>query len=156
MANGPQEPVHFMHATANFDEEFVRPMREELTHAGFKELYTPEDVEQTFAASKGVAVVVVNSVCGCAGAKARPAVRYALEKAGTKPDHLLTVFAGQEKAATAKAREYFAPYPPSSPSVAILKDGQLAYFMERRDIETRDALSVANDLIAALDKVSAS
>ena len=101
--------------------DMVQPMRDELTSLGIKELTTPEEVEEVLPA-KGTTLVVVNSVCGCAG-QARPGVAIALENQ-VKPDHLYTVFAGQDKEATAKAREYFAPYPPSSPSIALLKDGE--------------------------------
>lgn len=126
-------------------------MREELTRLGFKELRTPEAVEQALDAAKGTALVFVNSVCGCAGGIARPAAGLALQK-GVHPDHLFTVFAGQEKEATAKAREYLAPYPPSSPSIALLKDGKIVGMLERRNIEGRDAYSVANDLAALLEQ----
>ena len=102
--------------------DMVQPMRDELTSLGIKELTTPEEVEEVLPAAKGTTLVVVNSVCGCAAGQARPGVAIALENQ-VKPDHLYTVFAGQDKEATAKAREYFAPYPPSSPSIALLKDG---------------------------------
>jgi putative YphP/YqiW family bacilliredoxin len=131
--------------------DFVQPMRDELTRIGFKELLTPEEVEQAFAEAKGTALVVVNSVCGCAAGQCRPGVALAL-KHEKKPDHLFTVFAGQEREATAKAREYFAPYPPSSPSIALMKDGKLVHFIERSGIENRSAEQIAADLIAAFDE----
>lgn len=132
-------------------KDMVQPMRDELTQIGFKELLTPEDVEKQFAEAKGTALVVVNSVCGCAAGQCRPGVARALQH-DVKPDHLFTVFAGQEKEATAKAREYFAPYPPSSPSIALLKDGDLVYFIERHQIENRDAEQIAADLVGAFDE----
>lgn len=132
--------------------DMIQPMRDELTSCGIKELLTPEEVEENFEkASDGTALVVVNSVCGCAAGQARPGVRLALENEN-KPDYLFTVFAGQEKEATAKAREYFAPYPPSSPSIALMKNGELVHFIERHQIEDRSAEEIAADLIAAFDK----
>lgn len=101
--------------------DMVQPMRNELTSIGFEELRTPEEVEAKLPTAKGTALVVVNSVCGCAAGQCRPGVRKALEHEAT-PDHLFTVFAGQDKEATAQAREYFAPYPPSSPSIALMKE----------------------------------
>lgn len=132
-------------------EDMVRPMREELTRIGFKELLTPEDVVENFENMKGTALVVVNSVCGCAAGQCRPGVALAL-KHDTVPDHLFTVFAGQEREATAKAREYFAPYPPSSPSIALMKDGELLHFIERSGIENRSAEEIAAELIQLFDK----
>jgi putative YphP/YqiW family bacilliredoxin len=130
----------------------IQPMRDELTRAGIQELLTPEDVVENFEKAKdGTALVVVNSVCGCAAGMARPGVVKALQHE-VKPDYLFTVFAGQEKEATAKAREYFAPYPPSSPSIALMKNGELVHFIERHDIEDRSADEIAADLIAAFDK----
>lgn len=132
--------------------DMVQPMRDELTSNGIQELLTPEDVEANFEKAKdGTALVVVNSVCGCAAGQARPGVAMALQH-NVKPDHLFTVFAGQEKEATAKAREFFAPYPPSSPSVALMKNGELVHFIERHEIEDRSAQEIAADLIAAFDK----
>lgn len=132
--------------------DMIQPMRDQLTHNGIKELLTPEEVEENFAqAEDGTALVVVNSVCGCAAGQARPGVALALQHT-VKPDYLFTVFAGQEKEATAKAREYFAPYPPSSPSIAVMKHGELVHFIERHDIEDRSAQEIAADLIAAFDK----
>jgi len=134
-----------------FLRDYIQPMRDELTRLGIQELRTPEEVEQAFDNMQGTALVVVNSVCGCAGGIARPAVAMALQ-GDVKPDHLYTVFAGQDKEATAKAREYFAPYPPSSPSIALMKDGRLVYFIERQDIETRTSEQVAAKLTAAFEQ----
>jgi putative YphP/YqiW family bacilliredoxin len=126
-------------------------MRSELTSIGFQELKTPEEVDATLPSSSGTAVVFVNSVCGCAGGIARPAAALALQK-GPKPDHLYTVFAGQDKDATARAREYFLPYPPSSPSIVVLRDGQVVDMIERHQIEGRDPYSVAARLASAIEK----
>ncbi|WP_339158489.1 BrxA/BrxB family bacilliredoxin [Paenibacillus sp. FSL W8-0186] len=138
----------------SFDQymrDMVQPMRDELTVLGIQELRTPEDVETKLPAAKGTALVVVNSVCGCAAGQCRPGVARALQHDLT-PDHLYTVFAGQDKEATAKAREYFAPYPPSSPSIALLKDGELVHFIERHQIEDRSAEEIAADLTSAFDR----
>lgn len=134
-----------------YPEEIVQPMRAELTRLGFKELRTPVEVDGALADSKGTVLVVVNSICGCAAGKARPAVARALEQ-GAKPDVLTTVFAGQDTEATARARDYFSGYPPSSPSIVLLRDGKVVYMLERRDIEGRDSFSIAEDLTSALDK----
>ncbi|WP_028596678.1 BrxA/BrxB family bacilliredoxin [Paenibacillus assamensis] len=131
--------------------DMVTPMRTELTSMGIEELITAEQVEEKLPNAKGTALVVVNSVCGCAAGQCRPGVRKALEHEVT-PDHLFTVFAGQDKEATAKAREYFAPYPPSSPSIALMKDGELVHFIERLSIENRSAEDIAAELTAAFDK----
>ena len=138
----------------SFDQymrDMVQPMRDELTVLGIQELRTPEEVEEQLPNAKGTALVVVNSVCGCAAGQCRPGVAKALQHDVT-PDHLFTVFAGQDKEATAKAREYFAPYPPSSPSIALMKDGELVHFIERHQIENRSAEEIAADLIAAFDQ----
>ncbi|MEC0205590.1 BrxA/BrxB family bacilliredoxin [Paenibacillus lautus] len=131
--------------------DMVQPMRDELTSLGIKELTTPEEVEEVLPTAKGTTLVVVNSVCGCAAGQARPGVAKALENQ-VKPDHLFTVFAGQDKEATAKAREYFAPYPPSSPSIALLKDGELVHFIERHQVENRSAEEIAADLTDAFNR----
>ncbi|WP_127594670.1 BrxA/BrxB family bacilliredoxin [Paenibacillus lautus] len=131
--------------------DMVQPMRDELTSLGIKELTTPEEVEEVLPAAKGTTLIVVNSVCGCAAGQARPGVAKALENQ-VKPDHLFTVFAGQDKEATAKAREYFAPYPPSSPSIALLKDGELVHFIERHQVENRSAEEIAADLTDAFNR----
>jgi putative YphP/YqiW family bacilliredoxin len=128
-------------------------MREELTSLGVKELTTADAVDQAVK-SPGATMVVVNSVCGCAAGRMRPAVRMALQNEA-KPDHAYSVFAGQETAATERARSYFTGYPPSSPSIAILRDGQLVYMMQRRDIESREAPAIAADLKAAFDRFCA-
>jgi putative YphP/YqiW family bacilliredoxin len=136
-----------------YPEIMVIPMREELTRLGIEELRTPEAVDQALKGA-GTAMVVVNSICGCAAGRMRPAVRMALEKA-THPDKAFTVFAGQDTEATERARGYFAGQSASSPSIAILRDGQLVYMMSRRDIESREAPAIAADLKAALDKFCA-
>ncbi|HEV8582826.1 MAG TPA: BrxA/BrxB family bacilliredoxin [Thermoanaerobaculia bacterium] len=128
-----------------YSELLVRPMREELTSAGVKELRTPEEVDAFMNEKNGTAMLVVNSVCGCAAGMARPGVRLALQ-GDRRPDRVATVFAGQDLDATAKARSYFPDIPPSSPSIAFLKDGELVYFMPRHRIEGRDAQQVARDL----------
>lgn len=132
----------------------VRPMREELTSIGVKELMTPEDVDSFLGNTTGTAMLVVNSVCGCAAGMARPGVRLALE--GTvRPDRVASVFAGQDLEATARARSHIADIPPSSPSIAFFKDGELVYFMPRHRIEGRDAQSVANDLTQVFNEFCA-
>lgn len=134
-----------------YSELMIRPMREELTRIGFEELRTPADVEATLQGSQGTVMVVVNSICGCAAGKARPGIARALQHS-VRPDKVTTVFAGADIEATEKARTYFTGYEPSSPSIALLKDGKLVYMMERRQIEGRDASQVANDLIQAFDQ----
>lgn len=134
-----------------YDERFVTPMRQELTHLGVEEMRTAEEVDQALRAARGTTLVVVNSICGCAARNARPAVALALEGA-KRPDRLTTVFAGQDQEATARAREYFAPYPPSSPQIALLKDGEVAFMLERRQIEGRAAEEIAKDLLQAFEK----
>lgn len=135
-----------------YDEQLVAPIRQDLTRVGFAELRTAADVDAALSGSTGTTMVVVNSVCGCSARMARPAVRYALEHAKARPDRLATVFAGQDAEATERARSYFTGYPPSSPSIAILKDGKLVYFMERWQIESRAADAIAADLVAAIEK----
>jgi putative YphP/YqiW family bacilliredoxin len=137
-----------------YPEEMVQPMREELTRVGFKELRTPAEVDAALADSKGTVLVVVNSICGCAAGKARPAVARALAQ-GARPDVLTTVFAGQDTEATARARDYFTGYPPSSPSIALLREGKLVYMLERRDIEGRDPFAIAEDLMEAFERFCA-
>lgn len=129
----------------------VQPMRHELTRIGFRELRTPEDVDAAVTESHGTLLIVVNSVCGCAAGKARPGVALALRHP-VVPDRMATVFAGMEIEATERARSYFAGYPPSSPQIALFKDGELVHMLERKDIEGRDAEAVAADLTAAFDK----
>ena len=128
-----------------YSELMVKPMREELTSAGVKELRTAADVDAFMADKTGTAMLVVNSVCGCAAGMARPGVRLALQ-GDRRPDRVASVFAGQDLEATARARAHISDIPPSSPSVAFFKDGELVYFMPRHRIEGRDAHSVANDL----------
>ena len=134
-----------------YPEIMVIPMREELTRLGIEELCTAEAVDRALSAQPGTVLVVVNSICGCAAGRMRPAVRMALQNA-THPDKAFTVFAGQDMEATERARGYFTGQPPSSPSIAILRDGKLVYMMPRRDIESREAPAIATELKAALDK----
>lgn len=129
----------------------VRPMKEELTSIGFEDLITPEQVAAFLAPKEGSAMLVINSVCGCAAGMARPGVRMALEH-GVTPARLGTVFAGQDLEATARARSYFADIPPSSPSIALYRDGELVYFIPRHRIEGRSAEEVAADLTSAFDR----
>jgi putative YphP/YqiW family bacilliredoxin len=137
-----------------YPEIMVIPMREELTRLGLQELRTAEEVDQALKARQGTTLVVVNSICGCAAGRMRPAVRMALQNA-PRPDRAFTVFAGQDTQATERARSYFTGQPPSSPSIAILRDGQLVYMMPRRDIESREAPAIAAELKSALDKFCA-
>ncbi|MCB1057984.1 MAG: BrxA/BrxB family bacilliredoxin [Acidobacteria bacterium] len=132
-----------------YSELLVRPMREELTTLGFEDLRSSADVDGFFGQTSGTALLVVNSVCGCAAGMARPGVREALEAGEPRPDRLGTVFAGQDLDATAEARGHFADIPPSSPSVALFKDGELVFFLPRHRIEGRTAEQVAHDLRAA-------
>src|SRR5690349_12850687 len=133
-----------------YPEPFIAPMRAELTRLGVRELRTAADVDAAVRTT-GTAMIIVNSVCGCAAGKARPGIAIALQH-GRRPDLVATVFAGADIEATERARQYFAPYPPSSPSVGLLRDGKLIYMLERRDIENRDAASIAAQLTAAFDK----
>ena len=135
-------------------EEFVQPMREELTRIGFQELRTAAEVDALLGNSKGTVLVVVNSICGCAAGRARPAVAHALSN-GARPDVLATVFAGQDQEATAQARSYFTDYPPSSPSIALLRGGKLLYLLERHDIEGRMPEEIAHDLTRAFEQFCA-
>src|SRR3954466_5828616 len=137
--------------TQMYDERFVTPMRQELTQLGFREMRTADEVDTTLQNSKGTALVVVNSVCGCSARMARPAVRIALENP-IKPNVLTTVFAGQDADATERAREYFTGYPPSSPSISLMKDGKLVFMLERFQIEGRPAEEIAHDLVNAFNK----
>jgi len=134
-----------------YDPRLVQPMREELTEIGVQELRTSADVDAFMASKTGSAMIVVNSVCGCAAGKARPGVRLALEST-IRPDRIGTVFAGQDLDATARAREFFGQVPPSSPSIALFRDGQIVHFVPRHMIEGRDALAVANGLVEAFNK----
>ena len=134
-----------------YDERFVTPMRQELTRLGVTELRTPDDVDRVLGDTRGTTLVVVNSICGCAARNARPAVASALENP-KRPDRLTTVFAGQDADATARAREYFAPYAPSSPQIALLKAGDVVFLLERKQIEGRAAEDIANDLVRAFEQ----
>jgi putative YphP/YqiW family bacilliredoxin len=134
-----------------YDERLVAPMRQELTRIGFREMRTADDVDSTLKDAKGTALVVVNSICGCAARNARPAVAIALRN-GARPEHLTTVFAGQDPDAAQRARGYFTGYPPSSPSIGLLKDGKLVFMLERWQIEGRPAPEIAEDLVDAFDK----
>lgn len=133
-----------------YPEPFIAPMRAELTEAGVRELRTPPQVDEALK-SPGTVMIVVNSVCGCAAGKARPGIVMALQHE-KKPDLVATVFAGADIEATTRARESFLPYPPSSPSVGLFRDGKLVYMLERRQIETRDAYSIAAMLTQAFDE----
>lgn len=134
-----------------YPEYLIAPMREELSRLGVKELRTAGAVDEVLTKTQGTVLVVVNSVCGCAAGKARPGVALALEHS-TKPDLVTTVFAGGDVEATDRARQYFTGYPPSSPAVALLKDGKLVYMMERHQIENQSADMIAQQLTAAFDK----
>jgi putative YphP/YqiW family bacilliredoxin len=135
-----------------YPEIMVIPMREELTRLGVEELRTAEEVDRALKNRAGTTMVIVNSICGCAAGRMRPAVRMALENS-VRPDHAYSVFAGQDKEATDRAREYFTGEPPSSPSIGILRDGQLVYLMPRHHIERREAPAIAADLKAAFDRL---
>ena len=131
--------------------QLTTPMAQDLTEYGFESLSTPTDVEQVFENHQGTALLVVNSVCGCAAAMARPGAKRSLEN-GKRPEKLYTVFAGVDTEATSKAREYLLPYPPSSPSIALFKDGKLVHFLERRHIEGRPAEVIAENLKMAYEQ----
>lgn len=137
-----------------YPEEMVEPMREELTRIGFSEMRTPEQVDNLLHQARGTTLVFVNSICGCAAGKARPGVTIALGH-NVVPDHLTTVFAGQDQEATARARSYFEEYEPSSPSIALLQDGKAVFMLERRQIEGRMAEEIASDLTTAFDRFCA-
>jgi putative YphP/YqiW family bacilliredoxin len=137
-----------------YDERFVTPMRQELTRLGVEELRTAAEVDATLKEQQGTALVIVNSVCGCAARNARPAVAMALGHA-VKPGHLYTVFAGQDADATRQAREYFTGYAPSSPQIAMFKDGRIVFMLERYQIEGRSADEIAADMTAAFDRYCA-
>ena len=134
-----------------YPEFMIAPMREELTRFGVKELRTADEVDAAVTGSSGTLIVVVNSVCGCAAGKARPGVALALQHP-VKPDAITTVFAGADVEATQQARGYFKGYPPSSPAIALLKDGKLVYMMERHQIENQEAGTIATQLTAAFDQ----
>ena len=134
-----------------YPEEIVIPMKEELTENGFQEMLTAADVETTLS-DVGTALVVINSVCGCSAGTARPGVLMAVHNSSKKPKHLSTSFAGFDVEAVKKIREHLLPYPPSSPSIALFKDGQLVHFIERHNIEGRSAQMIAENLIGAFDQ----
>ena len=130
-----------------YPEEMVIPMKNQLLETGFSEFTTAKEVENHLTNYKGTSLIVINSVCGCAAGTARPGVLLALEKTDKKPDHLSTVFAGFDTEATQKVRELSRPYPPSSPSIALFKDGELVHFVERQHIEGRSAEMIAEHLV---------
>ena len=137
-----------------YSEILIKPMREDLTRIGVEETRSPEQVEAAINETKGTLLVVVNSVCGCAAGKARPGVAMALQNEA-RPDRSITVFAGADIEATAKARDYFAPYPPSSPQIGLFKDGKLVFMLERRQIENKYAEEIAQELTQAFDRFCA-
>ncbi|MGI9106128.1 MAG: BrxA/BrxB family bacilliredoxin [Pyrinomonadaceae bacterium] len=134
-----------------YPEIMIRPMREELTRLGIEEARTPEQVDEAIQQTQGTVMVVVNSVCGCAAGKARPGIARAMQHT-TRPERAITVFAGADIEATNQARGYFAGYQPSSPSIALLKDGKVVYIMERYQIEGKDAPTIAQELTRAFDQ----
>ncbi|MFD1020647.1 BrxA/BrxB family bacilliredoxin [Thalassobacillus hwangdonensis] len=140
-----------MNAYEEYMKQMAQPMRDELTNAGFQELTNPDEVAEFVTSTKGTTLVVVNSVCGCAAGLARPAARESLDN-DKKPDHLVTVFAGQDREATATMREYFEGYPPSSPSMALMQDGQVLHFIPREEIEGFEVEDIVNNLKSAYDK----
>lgn len=137
-----------------YPEEVIKPMREELTRLGVEELKTPEAVDEAVKNSQGTVMVVVNSICGCAAGKARPGIALALQH-NVRPDKVATVFAGADIEATDRARSYFTGYLPSSPSIGLLKDGQLVYMMERYQIEGKGPEQIAEELKSAFEKCCA-
>lgn len=141
-----------MNAYDKYMQSIYKPMREDLVQAGFTELTTADEVKETMDNIKGTALVVINSVCGCAAGQARPAVIESLKESKHKPAHLLTVFAGQDKEATAMMREYFPEVEPSSPSIALWKDGALAYFIPREQIEISEMATIKVHLTEVLDQ----
>lgn len=134
-----------------YPPELVQPMREELTQLGVEELLTAEEVDAWMAQAQGTGLLIINSVCGCAAGQARPAVSLAMRHP-VRPERVATVFAGQDLSATEKARSYFADLPPSSPSMAMFKDGELVHFLPRHRIESRDAHAIAAELTEAFEK----
>ncbi|MED3553529.1 BrxA/BrxB family bacilliredoxin [Cytobacillus praedii] len=138
-------------AYEEYMKQMVQPMRQELVNAGFNELLTANEVEEFMGKADGTTLVVVNSVCGCAAGLARPAATQAVLRTEKKPDHLVTVFAGQDKEATAKMREYFAGYEPSSPSMALLKGKEVVHFIHRHDIEDHSMEAIMENLLAAIE-----
>lgn len=141
-----------MNAYEQFMQSVYKPMREQLVAHNFTELTTAEDVKEKMDGVEGTALIVVNSVCGCAAGQARPAVIEALQEVTQEPDHLVTVFAGQDKEATAEMRSYFSEIPPSSPSIALWKDGEIVYFMPREEIESNQKEAIKDRLVEELTK----
>lgn len=139
-------------AYEEYMRQMVKPMRAELTNAGFEELTSEEEVEQFMKEENGTVLVVVNSVCGCAAGLARPAATQAVLNADKKPNKLVTVFAGQDKEATAKMREYFEGYEPSSPSMALLKEGKVVHFIPRHEIEGNSIEAIMQNLESSFEK----
>ena len=135
-----------------YPEQLVAPMRSDLTTAGFTELKTSAEVDSTLKNQTGTTLLVINSVCGCAAGAARPGVKWALQHSDKKPNSLTTVFAGVDKDAVARAREFTLPYPPSSPSIALFKDGELVHFIERHHIEGRNAQMIGQHLVEVFDE----
>lgn len=135
-----------------YPEQLVAPMREDLTSVGFEELKTGEAVDNHLTGHKGTSLMVINSVCGCAAGAARPGVKWAVQNSSKKPDNLTTVFAGVDQDAVAKARQHTLPYPPSSPSIALFKDGELVHFVERHHIEGRTAEMIGNHLVEVFNE----
>jgi len=134
-----------------YPEELVAPMRSELTDVGFQEFRTADDVDNHLKNHKGTTLIVINSVCGCAAGAARPGVKTAIDKASKKPQTLATVFAGNDRDAVNKVREYTLPYPPSSPAMALFKDGELVHFLERHHIEGRNAQMIGDHLVEVFE-----
>jgi putative YphP/YqiW family bacilliredoxin len=146
--------VDFQFKPMRYPEELIKPMREELTRLGVREARTPEEVDSAIRDSGGTTMVVVNSVCGCAAGRARPGIALALSHP-VRPENVISVFAGADIEATGRAREYFAGYAPSSPSVALMRDGEVVYMLERHQIEGREANEVAAALTEAFDRLCA-
>jgi len=137
-----------------YPEIMVVPMREELTRLGIQELRTAQEVDSALGSHSGTTMVVVNSICGCAAGRMRPAIRLALQQ-GSRPQRMFSVFAGQDTEATERARSYFPGYPPSSPSIGFLRDGKLVHMVERSDIEHREAADIATELKSVFDRFCA-
>lgn len=137
---------------AMYPEYMVAPIREDLTSAGFEQLMTSQEVEQVLNEKEGTVLVAVNSVCGCAAAKARPALKMAVSSSEKRPAKLVTVFAGMETEAVAAAREHMLPYPPSSPCIALFKDGELVHMIERYHIEGNDLVRIVDNLKGAFEE----
>lgn len=135
-----------------YPEQLVAPMRTDLTSAGFKELRTSGDVEKQILTEKGTTLLVINSVCGCAAGAARPGIKWALQNTTKKPNHLATVFAGVDTEAVTKVRQLTLPYPPSSPAIALFRDGELLHFVERHHIEGRNAQMIGEHLVEVFDE----